>query len=50
MAQLKDLIVNGDARIIGKLYANQSLPDGIFHLANVSGTAAVTSSPYTASK
>ena len=50
MAQLKDLIVNGDARIIGKLYANQSLPDGVFHLANVSGTAAVTSSPYTAAK
>ena len=50
MAQLKDLIVNGDARIIGKLYANQSLPDGVFHLANISGTAAVTTSPYTAAK
>ncbi len=50
MAQLKDLVVNGDARIIGRLYANQSMPDGVFHLANVSGTAAVTTSPYTASK
>ena len=50
MANVKDLIVNGDARIIGKLYANQSMPDGVFHLANVDGTAAVTSSPYTASK
>ena len=50
MAQLKDLIVNGDARIIGKLYANQSMPDGVFHLANVGGTAAVTTSPYTSSK
>ena len=50
MANVKDLIVNGDARIIGKLYANQSMPDGVFHLANVGGTAAVTTSPYTASK
>lgn len=50
MANVKDLIVNGDARIVGKLYANQSMPDGVFHLANVSGTAAVTTSPYTAAK
>lgn len=50
MANFKDLIVNGDARIVGKLYANQSMPDGVFFLSNVSGTAAVTSSPYTAAK
>lgn len=50
MANVKDLIVNGDARIVGKLYANQSMPDGVFFLSNVSGTAAVTSSPYTAAK
>jgi len=50
MANFKDLIVTGDARIVGKLYANQSMPDGIFFLSNVSGTAAVTSSPYTSSK
>ena len=50
MANFKDLIVNGDARIVGKLYANQSMPDGVFFLSNVSGTAAVTSSPYTSAK
>lgn len=50
MAQLKDLVVSGDARIVGKLYADQALPDGVFYLANISGTAAVTTSPYTASK
>lgn len=50
MANVKDLIVNGDARIVGKLYANQSMPDGVFFLSNVSGTAAVTSSPYTSAK
>lgn len=50
MAQLKDALITGDARVLGKLYADQSLPDGVFHLANVSGTAAVTSSPYTSAK
>lgn len=50
MAQLKDLVVNGDARIVGTLYAGQGLPDGVFHLANISGTAAVTTSPYSSSK
>lgn len=47
MAQVKDLLVNGDARVIGKLYADQTLPDGIYYLNNVTGTAAITSSPYT---
>lgn len=50
MANFKDLLVTGDTRIVGKLYANQSMPDGVFYIGNISGTAAVTSSPYTASK